>query len=840
MKKRVMLLLILLGAACVGFAAQLDVGTPTSFMKKITNQNTRASSVLTLPTCCGGDIDLFVQDYSYEEGYMLLSGFAAEVENSDFSLKADKGNVYGWIHFKDTDQVYRYSTLETGRVVVEQVPVSAIIAVDEITAPQLVYEDPVKQYSRAELPDIIHLGAYPGTDVNNLNSRPESNKIIYLDITRINQSDADIWGMWQYHASALSMFDVNVTTSKSLYNSTPARDRGLNTLHPPGGRSFCYVNDFGGTRGCTTYWQSNARGTGLTGSHEIGHLLGVLDAGHVNHGTYFNGLPAFKWVPLMGNYWMANGWEPNALYQWQKGEYSGATSAAKQDFFQYATSHLKLLPDDITTAIPLEIVNDNVSMVENYGRVGTKGDSDDFTFKVGSNAEVDITIRPIERLVMLDVHAAILDESGNVVVEDNKQVARSASLKTTLDQGTYTLRIKGGAEGTPSNGFSNYGSVGYFGIEGTITGGSTEPTITIGTPKSGDSYEQGNTCGIQWNDNIDGKVKITLFKGSSKVSDIATSTESDGLYEWTIADDLSPSKDYTIVVSSIDDPAVADTSDKFSITEEYIIADFPFTEDFDSLTKESETLPIGWSQETTDDINWTVWSGPTPSKVGSEPNVTGPDGGYPDKSGNYLYVEASEDNSPGKTAKIVTPKFKLDGNYALSFQCHMFSDSAKMGTLQLDVIVDGTEHAELLTLKKDEGDAWFKVEHSLADYQGDRVQLRFSATTGENWASDICIDHLTLDVETGTMASKTQANNLRATRVGNNVRYYIPKSMSQKPLAIKLYSATGRLVKSVRKGVAQSGSHLVNIGINELSSGYYICRISVGDDNLTIPMVKSH
>ena len=62
------------------------------------------------------------------------------------------------------------------------------------------------------------------------------------------------------------------------------------------------------------------------------------------------------------------------------------------------------------------------------------------------------------------------------MANSNRAVNRTAGFDQTLPSGNYTLAIKGGAEGTPLNGFTNYSSLGFYAIEGEITGAvSTRP-----------------------------------------------------------------------------------------------------------------------------------------------------------------------------------------------------------------------------------------------------------------------------------------------------------------------------------------------------------------------------
>ena len=113
----------------------------------------------------------------------------------------------------------------------------------------------------------------------------------------------------------------------------------------------------------------------------------------------------------------------------------------------------------------------NIDPVTNFGQIERTGDTDIFTFSVSSNGKLDLKVDPIEYFGMLDVDAKIYNAAGTLIASSNKAVNRSAEfIGLNLSAGDYRLVIAGGAEGTPQNGFSNYSSLGYYAMKGTLTG----------------------------------------------------------------------------------------------------------------------------------------------------------------------------------------------------------------------------------------------------------------------------------------------------------------------------------------------------------------------------------
>jgi MYXO-CTERM domain-containing protein len=123
-------------------------------------------------------------------------------------------------------------------------------------------------------------------------------------------------------------------------------------------------------------------------------------------------------------------------------------------------------------------------------------DTDTFTFQIGSSGgNATLTIDRIEYLggAMLDVLATLKNSSGTAIATSNPTAVRSASISQTLTAGSYSLVIQGGNEGTAANGFTAYSSIGYYGIEGTITGAVT--TGTGGSTGAGGSSTGGAATG---------------------------------------------------------------------------------------------------------------------------------------------------------------------------------------------------------------------------------------------------------------------------------------------------------------------------------------------------------
>ncbi|MBN1982393.1 MAG: T9SS type A sorting domain-containing protein [Chitinivibrionales bacterium] len=489
---------LLLSLSFVSYAQiglKTTIGSAASVMESIIKGNLRASSLYQFQTPAEDKIEAVVENFLYNEGYFSLTGTVPESNKSAVMLKGDRTEVYGWVVLHDKNRAFEYTTDNTGAVSVEEVLVSKVYSIQTLPTPQ----DQEPDYSfrkpgflnKYATPPAPHIGKYPGTDVRKLQSLPGASKVMYCNITKLmngetpnNMTKEDVWVTWQCVANGYSSLQINVTTDADVYAKAGASNSGILEFLDQTGRSSSYMGIFGTGRSATCYRHiqnadKNGFTAGRTALHESGHVIGVADYGGQPGGTYFEGFPDFKWVPIMGNFWKANPWKENAAQQWSKGEYNSAT--VKSDVLQVMNKYFQFRPDDIAQTKPLVFSGATKVLPEsNFGQISTNTDSDGFTFEIAdSKGHATLKIDRIEDAIgcgMLDIDASIVDGSGKVVIQQNPKAARYAQLDTDLPQGKYTLIVKGGAEGTPQTGFSTYGSLGFYGISGEITGGKTSIT----------------------------------------------------------------------------------------------------------------------------------------------------------------------------------------------------------------------------------------------------------------------------------------------------------------------------------------------------------------------------
>lgn len=268
-------------------------------------------------------------------------------------------------------------------------------------------------------------------------------------------------------------------------------------------------------------------------------------------------------------------------------------------------------------------------------------------------------------------------------------------------------------------------------------------SLELISPNGGEVIEKNSDIEIEWEDDLDGDVKLILMRNGSYYSSIIESVPSTGSYTWKVPVDISSGDDYRICVESVEKNWFKDESDGFVSIKNPLINAYPYVQNFDAFQSGASLFREYWEQQDGDDIDWLVNTGKTPSKSGQEPDKTGPDADHTTSSnGNYLYIEASNPNNPGKKADMVTPIFNLTGVFdgKCTFWYHMFSLNKEMGDLNIDICVDSSWIKDVIHLTDDKGDQWFQETIDLSGYEGKNVQFKFRGTTGKSWCSDICVD----------------------------------------------------------------------------------------------------
>ena len=209
---------------------------------------------------------------------------------------------------------------------------------------------------------------------------------------------------------------------------------------------------------------------GEIASHEAGHAFDLHHDGYFVDDQRFeyrgeHGYGETRWSPIMG--------AGNNLSQWSNGEYPTPTNSREDDVGTLAAA-LGRRPDDYTSIVPL--TSEHESAVDVEGIIETQGDTDIFSFEITqSPAPVTLDISPWHNGPNLDVGVSLYGLTTGMLIRFNDPVANpvdqlASSIDIQLEPGTYYLTVNGvGKSPTPDDpGYTDYGSLGYYRITGTV------------------------------------------------------------------------------------------------------------------------------------------------------------------------------------------------------------------------------------------------------------------------------------------------------------------------------------------------------------------------------------
>lgn len=363
----------------------------------------------------------------------------------------------------------------------------------------------------------------PLADTFLLHSRPSAKRIIYLDFNghvltgtawntyspttpaTINapawSSDADpttfndaertkIQYIWQRVAEDYAPFDVDVTTeltSEDQITRSSVSDQyyGSRVLISPISSYFgsyggiAYVGAFdsiGDYYKPALVFPENLGPNGESyiaeaTSHELGHNLGLGHDGTPSSG-YYSGHG--NWAPIMGvGYYVS-------IVQWSKGEYANANNL--QNDLAIIAGYVGYRPDDHgNTAAAATYLLPAGNQLSAAGVITSSSDVDVFEFSTGAGV-IAIGLDPDNRSGNLDILAELRDSAGSLVASSNPLGALNASFNLSLNAGTYFIHLRGTGEGSATDtGYSAYGSIGQYTIDGTVVPPGPQPPVAVAT-----------------------------------------------------------------------------------------------------------------------------------------------------------------------------------------------------------------------------------------------------------------------------------------------------------------------------------------------------------------------
>lgn len=714
-----------------------EIGTVESVIREFTAQhadsNHKIPHLVRLAT--GADLGVKITHFFHQDGVISISGTATESDNSTFVLKGNVHALRGFLVRHDLGRAFEYTTDDNGRVSITEVPISKIYpdldkAWEKATTFQVTAQVVAPTYSDMALRQAPHIGPYNNEDVTKLESKPGSAWVFFLDNREVMSGSTPLNGvtkenmyrMWQTVSAIYSPYKLNITTNPTVYEAAKAANvtrTGIIHFYNQDGRSNAPIGAFGTTSAGTLYRNPSSGfdygyGIGMTAAHEVGHEMGMQHDHGGTGGEYFEGIPAYQWGPIMGNYWMGGDWT-NGIWTWSKGEYATATNFEDDLRIMNVTEGVPYVDDDNVSGKPLTVgPAGDISPLQNYGQIEKTGDTDAFTFTLTSTGSLNLRIDPIEYFGMLDVDAKIYNAANAVVASSNLSVNRRASFSNvSLPAGSYRLVIAGGAEGTPSNGFSNYSSLGWYAMKGTLTGvGASAPSIT--------QQPQSSTVAV----------------GTSATFSVSAAGSTPLSYQWLRNSTAIPgatSATYTTPAT-----VLTDSGASFAVT---------VSNSLGSVTSSAATLTVttGGSTEL---IKNGTFEGATTSWTQTAQCITNSTSNAAYQGAYYAWLGGNGTTSTEEVSQAVT--LPASGTVTFSFYLKVATaetDNVAYDTLKVRVL-DASTGAVLGTLATysnlNKSTAYAKKTFDLAAYRGKTIKVDFLMSEDASLQTTFLVDNVSV------------------------------------------------------------------------------------------------
>lgn len=336
-------------------------------------------------------------------------------------------------------------------------------------------------------------------------------------------SSAAVTAIYNRVAEDFRIFTLNITTDSAAYQSAPANRRIRVIITPTyewygmaGGVS--YVGSF--TWGDDTpAWvfsgllSNSTKKIAEAVSHEAGHTLGLQHQstydGSCNKTAEYNpgtGTGEIAWAPIMGISYSKNS------TTWYNGPNSFGCGVLQDDIAIIASpfNQVQLRSDDhadlyeSATFLPV-----SGGSFQRTGLITSASDKDVFRFDLFTPNLLNLSVTPqnvgsANSGANLDIRISLLNSSGDTVGSYNPADLLNASIDSNLLEGSYYLVVEGVA-----NSFGpDYGSLGYYTINGTLA--STLPVEALVLK----GQNNGQTHFLQWTLRSTTPIELQEIEGS--------------------------------------------------------------------------------------------------------------------------------------------------------------------------------------------------------------------------------------------------------------------------------------------------------------------------------------
>lgn len=330
------------------------------------------------------------------------------------------------------------------------------------------------------------------------------------DRTTFSQTELDaIYEIWQRVSEDFIPFDINVTTEEpppSAFKGGRGAARVIISTNVDeealGGTGNVWAKGVGGIAFSASYWWDGdtpawvfhnqiprtPKAIAEAASHEFGHVLGLEHAGKSGREYHAGtGEGETSWAPIMGTGYSSN------VTQWTDGSYDGGVPTDNFETMTGILFQINFREDDHgqTKSDATQLVPES-GRVTGSGIIETNTDLDAFSFEHPGGL-VDVLVSPAAVGPNLDIAVQLYDaNSDEPVAEFAPNDVLAATVVAELPAGTYYLLIDGGGNSSATGeGYSQYGSVGTYHIEGVL---GAAPLMAL--PGDGYAIDEGQALAL--------------------------------------------------------------------------------------------------------------------------------------------------------------------------------------------------------------------------------------------------------------------------------------------------------------------------------------------------------
>ena len=180
--------------------AGVEIGSVDTVVKGFAAQRADGRS-LYVQSLRGATVGAHIRDYYDKNGAISITGIAVDTPNSVFVLKGNRKKVYGYLLKYDTMQAWEYTTDKAGKVWLTEVDIKKINPDldpefrDKRTPSMLLLAVAHPVYSPMAQRQARHIGPYQNEDVTQLQSKPGSPYVFYLNLSAVMSGTTPLNGV---------------------------------------------------------------------------------------------------------------------------------------------------------------------------------------------------------------------------------------------------------------------------------------------------------------------------------------------------------------------------------------------------------------------------------------------------------------------------------------------------------------------------------------------------------------------------------------------------------------------------------------------------------------------